>query len=379
MRRIYWRPRSISRSALVIMAVVSAAGLVVVERYRQFRPQPNAPEMLEAARTAMEAMEQIQKERHEAGPIDPTADPTRSGLIGSAMTPVTSDAGFLSAKQTSVNPNWAAVVVQMLRKAGVEPGDTVAVGYSGSFPALNICVSAACQAMRLQPIIISSASASQWGANDPKFLWLDMERLLYERDVLKNRSVAVSLGGLNDAAGGLSKEGVRMLEAGVERSDLPRIIADTAEESIAKRMAIYRDRAGGVAIAAYINVGGGIVSAGGATSKRTFHAGVNLRRPPGQLADSVMARFIEQGVPVIHLVRIEQLADQYGLPPHPETSPKPGEGGIYSQEEYNRWLAGGVLILIMVGLYLFVHSALGYRLLQSSRRKKEDLYQEPMV
>jgi poly-gamma-glutamate system protein len=379
MKRIYWRPKRVPRSALVIVAVVSVAGLAAVEHYKRQQPQPYAREMLDAAQAAMDAMDEVQKARDGMGPIDPVADPARSGLIGTEMTPVTSDAGFLSAKQTSVNPNWAAVVVQMLRKAGVQPEDTVAVGYSGSFPALNICVLAACQAMHVRPIIVASVSASQWGANDPKLLWLDMERLLYDHDILQNRSAAASLGGLHDTAAGASKEGVKMLEAGIERTDVHRLTVRDEKDSIAQRMAIYHDPSRGTRIAAYINVGGNMVSVGGVNSRRAFRAGLNMRRPAVKLADSVMTRFLDEGVPVIHLERVEQLAGQYGLPLQPQTTPRPGEGGIYSHEEYNRWLAGGVLVVIVAGLYLVVHSALGHRLLQTSAPRKEGLYQEPMV
>src|SRR5690606_37474227 len=233
------------------------------------------------------AMEIAGQARREMTAIDPSIDPAGSGLIGSAMSAVTSDAGYLSAKQTSINPNFAAVVVRLLYAAGVEPGDTVAAGLSGSFPALNISVMAAMQVMDVRPIIISSASASQYGANDPEWLWIDMERLLQERGVFNYRSTAVSLGGLHDIGGGLSEEGVRLLEQGINRSGLPRIAAKNAEDSILRRMDLYRDAANGRHIAAYINVGGGAVSVGGTASKREFKAGLNLKRPPGKLADSV--------------------------------------------------------------------------------------------
>jgi len=378
-KKIYWRPKRISRLAMIAMAVISVAGLAGVERFKTLKPRPYREEMLIAAQKAARAMDEIRQVRSEMGPIDASVDPIRSGLIGSAMTPVTSDSGFLAAKQTSINPNFAAVVVHWLKRAGVQRGDTVAVACSGSFPALNICVAAAMDAMGLRPIIISSASGSQWGANDPEFLWLDMERLLHERGLLGHRSVAASLGGQDDVGRGLSKEGVRALEQAIERNGLPRIASTGPEDSIARRMAVYRERAGNAPVRAFINVGGGTVSVGGPAGKRSFKAGLNLHRPSGGLPDSVMARFSGEGVPVIHLVRIEQLAQEYGLPRQPQTRPAPGEGGVYCEEQYNRLLAGGVLIVILAGLYLFVRSALGHRLLQAYTRGKDELYHEPMV
>ena len=60
----------------------------------------------------------------------------------------------------------------------MKEGDPVAVSFSGSFPALNIAVYAAIRTLNLKPTIISSVSGSQWGANDPAFLWIDMEHFL---------------------------------------------------------------------------------------------------------------------------------------------------------------------------------------------------------
>jgi poly-gamma-glutamate system protein len=58
----------------------------------------------------------------------------------SRETSLTTDAGNLEAKQTAINPNWAAVIVDLLQQANVKERDPVAVSFSGSFPALNIAV-----------------------------------------------------------------------------------------------------------------------------------------------------------------------------------------------------------------------------------------------
>ena len=55
-----------------------------------------------------------------------------------ANAPFVTNTGSLEAKRTTLNPNWAAVVVQLLFDAGVERGGTIAIGVSGSFPALNL-------------------------------------------------------------------------------------------------------------------------------------------------------------------------------------------------------------------------------------------------
>jgi len=52
----------------------------------------------------------------------------------------------------------------------------------------------ASQAMEVTPVVIASVGASDWGANRPYLTWLDMERVLRQRNILPYTSVAASLG-----------------------------------------------------------------------------------------------------------------------------------------------------------------------------------------
>ncbi len=84
-------------------------------------------------------------------------------------------------------------------------------------------------------------------------------------------------------------------------------------------------------------------------------------------------------MPVVHLVDVEELARQYGLPIAPKTMPAVGDGKIFVRAEYNLWLAGGVLVAILLSLYAFIRSEWGFRLIHSSARKKGADYLEPMI
>ncbi len=381
MKKIYWRPRAVSRTALTLIAVLAVVGLLLVENLTIIKKRPYFEEKKEAAELAEHAMDQIWYLRSTHGPpIDISTDPTASGLIGLPISPVTTVSGDLTSKQTSVNPNFAAVIVDMLKRAEVKEGDTVAVGVSGSFPAINVCVYAAIEALGLKPIIISSASASQWGANVPELLWIDMERHLQEQQVFGFRSVKSSIGGYEDRGLGLDRESLEKIEAGIERNKLPKVEAETFEENVADRIQTYHTLAGGSPIKAYINVGGGAVSVGRTAGKKMFRPGLNLR-PPGRIQqiDGVMARFISEGIPVIHLIQIQDLAERYGLPIAPVTKPEVGVGDVFRGEDYNRLLAGGVLLAITLSLYAFIRSDIGFRLLQSSGRRKDPGHPEPMV
>lgn len=363
MKKLYWRPSEYSRIVLALIAIFAVGGLFLVEYFKSKDVQPYLKEKMAAARLAERAMKAVKRERSRLGyPIDVEFDPARSGLIGPYMTRVTSVPGSLPSKQTAANPNFAAVVVHMLKRLKLNQGDVVAVGFSGSFPSLNICVLSAIQTLKLKPIVISSVSGSGFGANIPELLWPDMERVLVKRKIMTIRSEAASLGGINDRAQAMSKKGKGLLKQSIERNDL--IFLDTKNylDGIEQRMKYYEEKAGEQTIKAYINVGGGTLSVGTTVGKHLYHEGINRRPPPGALAiDSVMTRFMKRNIPIIHFINITRLADRYGLPLQPKTMPKPGEGLIFSRNEYNPWLTGFVLFSILAGLVIFIRSAWGQR------------------
>lgn len=381
MKKMYWRPRRVSRTVLLLISLGSVAGYGAVESWKRQIQEPWHQEKLAASRLAETAFKVIRAERLRRGlPIDAESDPAGSGLIGSLMTPTTSNPGSLASKQTSVNPNFAAVMVHFYKKAGVREGDVVAIGYSGSFPAINVAVLAATEALKLRPIIIASAASSQWGANEPELSWLDMEQLLYDNKVFTTRSVAASLGGIEDRGLGMPKRGRTALEQTIVRANLPQIDPASFEESVLERMRIYREKAGGEPIKAYVNIGGGTISVGKKAGKLLFKPGLN-REPPGPTGgqDSVMSRFVEEGVPVIHWIKINELAHRFGFPIQPRTTPPVGEGKIYFREDYERWLAAAVLVTILASLYLFVRSDLGFRMTRGSQKRGEGGHPEPMI
>lgn len=381
MKKIYWRPHRVSRLELAVIALLALAGVFAVERFLVREQQPMYKEKLEAAHLSRNAMAAIKAERLRRNlKIDPETDPTESGLIGELMTPLTTNTGHITAKQTSINPNFAAVIVDFLRRAGVKEGDTVACGFSGSFPAMNIHTLAAITAMKARPVAVTSAAGSQWGANIPGLLWIDMEKILFEKEIFAFRSVAASRGGVDDRALGLSKQGKQMLDDAIDRAGLIAIKEASYAESLERRMQIYEEYAAGAPIKAYVNVGGGAISVGTAAGKRMFKPGLNRTAPSGApLVDSVIGRFALRGVPVIHLVNIDQIADRYGLPKQPTTTPAIGEGKIYYKLVYHPWLPWVVLGGIVLAMVGFIRTDWGFRLLKTGGTPKKRQRPEPMI
>lgn len=352
MQKLYWRPARVPQSVYLLVMGIAVAGFLAVERFQATIVQPHLDQKLEAARLMQAGMEQIREYRvRNIGPVDLEVDPTGSGMVGLSSSPVTTNTGSLPAKRTTINPNWAAVVVDLLYAAGVQQGDTIALGFSGSFPALNLASLCAAQVMRLEVVAIASVGASSWGANVPGLTWLDMERILNKQDVLSVHSVAASLGGTRDRAVGMGKTGRRRLEQVVHRAGIEFIETPEEIQSIDRRMDLYRLHARGAPIAAYVNVGGSLVSIGPKPVKQVYRPGLNRSLPPrAALIDSVIQRFIRSGVPVINLSKIVPLAETYGFPIEPTTLPNVGEGLVYARQEVNLWIATGVLVLIAASL-----------------------------
>jgi poly-gamma-glutamate system protein len=362
MKKLYWRPSRVSRLEVSFIAMLAVAGMIAVETFPEVSRRRHYREKLAAAQLAERALHELKKERQRRHiPINHDADPAQTGLIGDLLSPIASNTGHLPAKQTAINPNFAAVVAHQLRTAEVERGDVVAVGMSGSFPGLNVAVYAALESLGTRPIVIASASASQWGATNPRFTWLDMERALQKARIFSNRSVAASLGGIDDRALGLSGAGKRLLVKAIERADLPLIEVESYEESVEKRMGVYRQHAAGRPVKAYVNVGGGTASVGTRVGKRMFRPGLNRSTPVGDIPDSVMLRFSQAGVPVVHLSHVSKLANRYGLPLAPTVMPRPGQGRVFVTVGYNLWLAAGTLLAILVTSILFLRMHIGLR------------------
>jgi len=362
---VYWKPQKASRPILAFIAMVSLAGLVAVQMSGVTDIDRNA-ERIAAAKLAERFMGEIKQKRSDIGiSPDNRFDVHGTGMIGTADSRVTSKAANLSAKQVSVHPDFAAAIVDMLRGANVKNGDTIAIGWTGSFPALNVCLCAAIEELELQPIAVASAMSSQYGANHENFLWVDMEKHLAESNMIRFRSSAMTVGGAADRAFHLGDEVTDAIEIARSRVDLPGLDANRLAESIDARMRLYAANAKTKPIAAYVNVGGGIASMGGGKSTGILAAGVNQGALPSAAPDCVAKRFAKRNVPVIHLAQARTLAQQYQIEVDDTVAHFAGESELYRTAKPNRMIAAISLMLIGGLLYAFVLRDHGYRILDA--------------
>lgn len=312
---------------------------------------------VEAAHRTLAALEAVKARKLElGGPIDSERDPRETGLIGQGLTAITTDRGWLDQKQRALDPNIAAAFVDLLRQAGVRRGDLVAVGVTGAFPLLNAAMIVAIETVGARAVVISSVGASQWGANDPDFTWLDIERLLVEDGVIPCRSVAASIGGSRDRGGGLEPEGRRFIMEAIERNGVELIHEETLDASIERRMAIYDGEAADSGYTAYVNIGGGLASIGGTQIRKVVKGGLsrNLSRDldvSNLSVRSVAILMDQRGVPIIHVPSADELVERYALPWLSDESasvPDVGHGQVFYQDRYNVPLAA-----VLAALYAF--------------------------
>jgi len=348
--KIYWRSSGVPLWGQVFLIALAVLAFLLAENLRQRDPvvDKNYATMVNAAKIMREGMDVLKPLRAQLAPINPEFDPQRSGLVGLENSIITTNQGGRESKQTTVNPNWAAVAVKLLADAGVGEGDLVAVTVSGSFPAMNLAVYSALEALGADAIIIASASSSQWGANVPGFAWLDMERELRNAGVISMKSIYASLGGIEDRGIGISEEGIRSLKRSIDRADIKFIDPANYQEAVADRIAIFREYSAERSYKAFVNVGGGATIVGPPGIDDMFKSGLQKDAPARAFAvDTVMGYFLQEEIPGIHFIGIKNLANRYGLPIAPIEPVPVGNGGIYSATVYNRWLA------IALGLGLF--------------------------
>ena len=341
-----------SKTVLSVISLLSLMAFLAVEYGKEDVKLKWYDQKLEASRLASEATEYLKDLRMRKGVfVDVLNDPNETALIGQDLTPITTDRGYIEAKLTATNPNFAAVVVDMLKEAGLEKNDVVAIALTGSLPGLNIAVYSAVQSLKLKPIIITSVGASNWGANDPDFTWLDMESLLFKAGIFNNKSVAASIGGGLDRGRGLSPEGRQLIADAIQRNRIDFINEEHLESSIQKRIDIYNNQRQKKKIKAFINVGGGISSIGSVENGKFIPTGLSTMLPMKNYpVRGVMIYMAEKNIPIIHLLNVNKLAEKYGLPINPIPLPRAGEGEIFIQKRYNVLLTLGVTIFLVVAI-----------------------------
>lgn len=326
---------------LIAGIVLTAAGAA------QARPADYETK-LAAAHLMQSWMDAVKGYKAEDGLPMPPEDIHQTGMIGEAYTFITTTHGAIEAKRTTANPDMAALLVRLLDEAGIGPGDTVGAGFSGSFPAMNLAVLAACQTLGVRCVYIASVGASTYGANQPECTFPDMVYRLHQDGLLEQLPVLVTPGGVDDCGLDMD-EGLReQVLARVAGYGMEIMREPDFEKNLQARMELYQ-REG--PIQCFIGVGGNLTTTGLGEQDVGYGLIPGGRIRAADKNSGLVQRYNVQGIPVIHLLNIKQLAADYGLPYDPETLPALGESQVYYTTSYPRLpglvcLAGALAVLL---------------------------------
>jgi len=350
-----WIKGKLSIIHLFWAVVILLVGLLIIEQTESTVQTPYCNEQIQAAQLMKSSLEAIKEERLKRNiPLNVGLDPNQTGIIGEEYTQLTTTLGNLEAKRTSTNPAFAALLLKYFKEANLKKGDVIAIGASGSFPALIVAALSAARVLELEPLLIYSVGSSEYGANIPEFTFVQMLDSLNEKNILPYKLLAISMGGYLDQAEGMfypdSQDTIKRI---IQDSGTLIINADNIEENILQRMQLYRTASNKKPIKTFVNIGGATPNYGNTNASITYPNGLVINGPkiPDHPERGLIFEYQNLGIPIINLLNIRGLAVKNGLPIDPTPLPEIGEGGVYRQESYNK-----AIIFLVIGiefLYLF--------------------------
>ena len=324
-------------------------------------------EKVEAATLTKNCQEAIYNYKIEHNiPID-KEDVYNSGMIGTRYSFITTTSGQIDAKRTSINPDFAAVVIDMFKEAGIHKGDQIGCVFSGSFPSLNLAVMCAIQVFKLDSVVMASVGASTYGANNLEFNFIDMVKYLNDLGLLTVKINYASLGGGNDTGESFNDDELTDEEMDdlkndiinrIKSYDIEMIYISDFQKNIDHRMNLFSKHVPNMKL--FINVGGNILSIG--SDEEGFITKNGLVKPTLEYISSkkiianktgLIERYLCKNIPVAQFLNIKGLASKYNLPYNPKSFPEIGTSDVYYEISYNLTLPI-ISLVITIGFFVFI-------------------------
>ena len=361
-----FKPEIQNNKVLIILALIGLASVYWVSNSYNLIEKDNLDEKIKAVRSMDEYIKRIKK----TSDLEISEyDIYNTGLLGVKSSLITTiqdsdDKNYLDSKLACTHPNFAALIVHFFKESELEKGDTVAVSMTGSLPGANLAFLAACDAMEIYPVILSSIGSSAWGANRERLTWLDMESVLYNNNLIQFRSEGVSIGGENDSGENLTDEGIEIIEENIISNDIMLINENTLSNTVQYKMDLFDNKLSIDKYKAYINIGGGVSSIGYGTGKDTMKVGVifpielsDLVEENEGFSESIAYNFLQNDIVFINIKSINLLANNWGLYP-PSSSIEKFSGNLfYEKEQYNiKTIIIALLINIILITYIGIRS-----------------------
>jgi len=352
-----FRPSLKNNNSLIVLALLSILLFYITQNsYRIIEAAWHNEKVIAANRMDI-ATKIIKDEVLSHGyEIDIINDPNETGLIGTNVSSITTSRGTLSERLTTTNPNFAAAMLDLLKKANLEEGDFVAVGLTGANPGANLALYSAMETLKLNPIIITSVGSATYGANREMMTWLDMERVLYENEIISFTSHYATIGGTNDLGRGLPPEGRENIVIAIERNEVVLIGGETLEENVSLRLEAYDHiLPNGKRYKAFINIGAGVGNVGSLVNARIISTGINRRLGERSFKEpGAMMHFAQQNIPIIHIYNISKIVSDYKLPRNLIPMPTPGVGSLFSTKINNIYVAIICWVILVAAIFIVI-------------------------
>jgi len=229
-------------------------------------------------------------------------------IVGCRFTSLTTTMGSYAVKRSSENPVAAALMVRLLKNAGVSSGSIVAINASGSFPGFLLAALSACAALGIQPYVIASVGSSSYGANIPGNTIADMLLQGNVRD-LGFTLLAITPGGSGDRGFELDEEELERVSLALENFSVPFFRPENLTDAINFRASLFNETGAEL----LINIGGGHAAIGNDADlalmsgilrpalNKTFHEA------------GLVQHFLENGKPVIQILNVNRLYESHSL------------------------------------------------------------------
>ena len=347
------KPLNKSDIIIFLLAILLFFSALNLDRLVKPIKDPRYEEKIQASLLMKDFLEAIKNEKISRGIIiDKRYDINETGIIGEEFNGITTTLGSLESKRTSSNPNFAAVMVDLFYQAGLGEGDKVALNFSGSFPAINLATLAACEVLKIEPIIISSIGSSTWGANNLDYIYIDMEDYLFNEGYINYKSKAISIGGASDLGKDMDKDVLEPILKRMEALDKRIIYEEDLETNINTRYEIYLEDYH--TVDGFVNIGGNIVSFGNTMDSNRINYGlIKDKIFESNSKTGLVQLFNTKGIPVIHILNIKGIALEYGLEVDLQTEYKIGDGGVYFRLDYPRGLILGLILFAILILFIY--------------------------
>ena len=272
-------------------------------------------------------------------------------IIGLDYSSLTTTLGSLAVKKSSENPVVAALLVRLLKDAGVTSDSVVAINASGSFPGFILASLSACTALGIETYIIASVGSSTYGANMPENTIAD---ILLKDDVrrLAYTLLAVTPGGSGDRGLELDAEELERVAKALENRGLSFIRPANLTDAVNLREALLNN----AGCTLLVNIGGSHASSGNDADLALMSGILKPDKNKTYPEDGLIQRFLTAGKPVIQILNVNRLYASYGLEFDQDGNPLGGYEELYRRRRSFPLVMFLPVLVVVVLLAVFRYS-----------------------